>query len=367
MKRMLALTLILSLFLLTVGCAGTPGETTAPTETTDSSETTIPAETTVPTETTAPPETSVPEETEPILETEPYDPEVPHITVYIARQSTEIYIYSIAPAGTEDWTTLVYTGQYCYNEDGPHGAWGQLKYAAPYDGEECTKWRLKLECYPEIVAQWLGMSEVEGEYRAYIFEDVEIIDGVTVLSWQGSLRRNEPQYVIGEGGRTYFIVEDMVFCDRCSQEFRSSYVPEETEPFDYSEPYLSIYLVKWDFWPYRYYIAPMGTEDWVELHDTDLGCGSESRAHGHNACVKYVLPQELLGEGPWQVKRETDMELWQERFGDWDRAPETMYYENVSVYDGVLWIFSYDELLTQDMAYCEKCPEEFRALYQPEE
>ena len=143
-------------------------------------------------------------------------------------------------------------------------------------------------------------------------------------------------------------------------------VPEETIPFDYSEPYLSIYLVKWDPWPYRYYIAPMGTEDWVELCNTGLSCGSESMSHAHNACAKYTIPIEMLDEGLWRVKRETDMELWQDWFGDWDRAPETIYYENVSVYDGILWNFSYDELLTQDMAYCDNCPEEFRARYTPD-
>lgn len=360
MKKLLAVLCVLT-FLLP-GCGTVPEETTAP------PVTTLPPETTAPAETTAPPETTIPTGENPVLETEPFNPEEPYFTLYIANQSTDRFVYSIAPAGTEYWTTLVRTGQYCNDpyEQEPHGAWSQQKYAAPYDGEACTKWRLKLEYYPEIAAQWLGMSEAEGEYHAYIFEDVEIVDGATVLSWQGSLRSNEPQYVTSEEYNEYFIVEDMVFCDRCSQEFRSSYVPEETDPFAPSEPSLSIYIRKYDMYPYRYYVAPAGSEEWTLLVSSGLSCTAENGVHEGSGCAKYLLPLELFTEGTWRLKRELDTERWEAMGRPTDQEVPTVIFEDIPVYDGVEWKFSYGEVTTRDMVYCDRCSEEFRARYIPE-
>ena len=213
------------LCLLLTACNGTPAETTEPT--------TIPAETTLPVETTQPVETTLPVETEPLIETEPpetteplFDFSVPHLTVYIANQSIDWYTYSIAPAGTEDWLPLTYTGLVCYghHEEPPHGAWVQLKYAAPYDGEPCTTWRLKLEVIPEDVEQRYGNENAE--YSIEIIENVEIRDGMTVLSWFGTLQGEGISYPVSRYPGCFFTSSEMIFCDYCSEEFRASYQSE---------------------------------------------------------------------------------------------------------------------------------------------
>lgn len=361
MKKLLAVLCVLT-FLLP-GCGTVPEGTTAP------PAATLPPETTAPAETTAPPETTVPTGENPVLETEPFNPEEPYFTLYIASQSTNRFVYSIAPAGTENWIPLVYTGLRCADqtEQAPHGAWAQLKYAAPYDGEECTKWRLKLECYPEIVAQWLGMSEVEGEYEVYIFEDVELEDGRTVLSWQGTLSGSGTRYTVDEAHNEFFVIAFMAPCGNCSGEFLARYTPPvETVPFAPSEPSLSIYIRKYDIFPYRYYVAPAGSEEWTLLAPSGLSCAAENAVHEGSGCAKYLLPLELFTEGTWRLKRELDTERWEAMGRPTDQEVPTVIFEDIPVYDGVEWKFSYGEVTTRDMVYCDRCSEEFRARYIPE-
>lgn len=167
-------------------------------------------ETTTPPESSPPAKATVPEET-----TAPFDFSQPHLTVYIARQSTEIYVYSIAPAGTEDWIPLANTRQFCRESndpDGVHGWYSYIKYAAPYDGEECTLWRLKLEIVPEKIEEWLGIEDAE--YSVQIFEDVELRDGLA-LKWLYDADKGE-----------YFVLENMLFCGECPEDFQKTYQPQ---------------------------------------------------------------------------------------------------------------------------------------------
>lgn len=101
--------------------------------------------------------------------------EEPAFTFYMAYQSIDLYTYSIAPAGTEDWVQLVCTGK-CY-----HDPWGINQYQIPYSGEECTIWRLKGEIIPEEIVENYGITDAE--YSCRIWDNVELVDGETLICW----------------------------------------------------------------------------------------------------------------------------------------------------------------------------------------
>lgn len=195
--RAMPVTALLCVCILSA-CTGALAETTVPQ---DAAAPTRVTEATMPSATGAAPETTAPEES-----IEAFDPSVPHLSVYIARESIEIYAYSIAPAGTENWIPLQHTGLACFQENDVHGFYCYDKYAAAYNGEECTNWRIKMEIIPENFKE-LGMGG-NMEYSCRIIEDVELWDGI-VMKWL---------YEPGKG--EYAIFEEMQYCDACSADFR---------------------------------------------------------------------------------------------------------------------------------------------------
>lgn len=140
-----------------------------------------------------------------------YDERLPFeqaFTFYIGRQSVDWGHYSIAPAGTEDWVPLRFTGQ-CNDPTHKHEPWYYSQYQIPYEGSECTKWRIKSEFLPDDPL----LSELfpDAEYSCTIWEDVEIINGETVLMYK----------VSEDDGSHYFETESMPdkYCKDCLNGF----------------------------------------------------------------------------------------------------------------------------------------------------
>lgn len=129
-------------------------------------------------------------------------------TFYIGRQSVDWGHYSIAPAGTEDWIPLRFTGQ-CNDLKHKHAPWYYSQYQIPYEGSECTRWRMKSEFLPDdpLIAELFP----DAEYSCRIWEDIEIINGETVLM----------RGVSEDDGTPYFDSVSMPekYCENCPKAF----------------------------------------------------------------------------------------------------------------------------------------------------
>ena len=140
-----------------------------------------------------------------------YDERLPFeqaFTFYIGRQSVDWGHYSIAPAGTDEWVPLRFTGQ-CEDLKLIHDPWYYNQYQIPYEGSECTRWRVKSEVIPDdpLIAELFQ----DAEYSCTIWEDIEIINGETVLM----IRVSE------DDGTKYFDSVSMPekFCEDCPSAF----------------------------------------------------------------------------------------------------------------------------------------------------
>ncbi len=189
--------------LVVAGCSAeqVPNASSVPiTETSsllESVQTEVPNQTTVPTE-------SVSEKDSSGLQ---YDERLTFeqaFTFYIGRQSVDWGHYSIAPAGTDECVPLRFTGQ-CEDRKREHDPWYYSQYQIPYEGSECTKWRIKSEFLPDD--PFLAELFPDAEYSCTVWEDVEIINGETVLLIK----------VSEEDGSHYFDAEPMPekYCEEC--------------------------------------------------------------------------------------------------------------------------------------------------------